>query len=83
MTSDRFWMVYGAGQGAPTARHKSFDSARTEAERLARMVPGVRFFILETVSNSSICGPATLMTKSHSEEPRHERWTQQPRTDRA
>lgn len=49
MTSDRFWMVYGAGQGAPTARHKCFDSARTEAERLARMVPGVRFFILETV----------------------------------
>lgn len=49
MTNDRFWMVYGAGRGAPTARHKSFDSARTEAERLARMVPGVRFFILETV----------------------------------
>lgn len=49
MTNDRFWMVYGAGQGAPTARHKSFDSARTEAERLARMVPGIRFFILETV----------------------------------
>lgn len=49
MTSDRFWMVYGAGQGAPTARHKSLESARTEAERLARMVPGVRFFILETV----------------------------------
>lgn len=49
MTSDRFWMVYGAGQGAPTARHKSFDSVRTEAERLARMVPGIRFFILETV----------------------------------
>ncbi|MET3790679.1 hypothetical protein [Aquamicrobium terrae] len=49
MNNERFWMVYGAGQGAPTARHKSFDSARTEAERLARMVPGVRFFILETV----------------------------------
>lgn len=46
---DRFWMVYGAGQGAPTARHKSFTGARTEAERLARHVPGVRFFILETV----------------------------------
>jgi hypothetical protein len=49
MSEDRFWMVYGAGQGAPTARHKLFMSARTEAERLARIAPGVRFFILETV----------------------------------
>lgn len=46
---DRFWMVYGAGQGAPTARHKTFTSAKQEAHRLARLVPGVRFFILETV----------------------------------
>ena len=49
MGNERFWMVYGEGQGSPTARHKTFDSARTEAERLARIAPGVRFFILETV----------------------------------
>lgn len=49
MKTERFWMVYGAGQGAPTARHKCFASARVEAERLARIAPGVRFFILETV----------------------------------
>lgn len=36
--------------GAPTARHKTFHSAKAEAERLARVAPGVRFFILETVA---------------------------------
>ncbi|MFC5385163.1 hypothetical protein ACFPLB_04185 [Aquamicrobium segne] len=45
----KFWMVYGMGQGAPVARHKTFDSARIEAERLARIAPGTRFYILETV----------------------------------
>lgn len=42
-----FWMVYGAGQGAPTMRHKSRMSAVSEAKRLARMVPDVAFFVLE------------------------------------
>ncbi|HEU4986888.1 MAG TPA: hypothetical protein VFT89_07465 [Rhizobiaceae bacterium] len=52
MTSrqERFWMIYGMGQRPPTIRHESFESARSEAQRLARMVPGVRFFILETVA---------------------------------
>ena len=45
----KFWMVYGMGQHQPTVRHKSIISARQEAERLARSVPGVDFFVLETV----------------------------------
>jgi hypothetical protein len=46
--SARFWMVYGLHQGAPTARHKTEQSAVTEAKRLARNNPDVEFFVLET-----------------------------------
>lgn len=45
---DRFWMVYGLHQGAPTHRHKTEQSAVTEAKRLARLHPEVEFFVLET-----------------------------------
>ena len=42
-----FWMVYGAGKGAPTARHKTRESAVAEASRLARNNPSVAFWVLE------------------------------------
>lgn len=44
-----FFMVYGMGQGAPTARHDSFSRAKAEAERLARNNPGIEFYVLATV----------------------------------
>lgn len=46
--SERFWMVYGLHQRAPTARHKTEVGAVTEAKRLARSNPDVEFFVLET-----------------------------------
>lgn len=45
--SARFWMVYGMHQRAPTARHKTEQSAIAEASRLARAHPDVEFFVLE------------------------------------
>lgn len=42
-----FWMVYGAGQSAPTVRHKTRESAVKEAKRLARHNHDVEFFVLE------------------------------------
>lgn len=47
-----FWMVYGMNQGAPTARHISFEVAKTEAERLARQHPGIEFYVMQPVSRS-------------------------------
>lgn len=47
----KFWMVLG--EGTPTYRHPSQESAEREAERLARMVPGQSFVVLEAVS--SVC----------------------------
>jgi hypothetical protein len=43
-----FWMVLGSGQ--PTHRHQSEQSARTEAERLARTNPGCEFYVLQAVA---------------------------------
>lgn len=50
--SDKFWMVYGEGQGAPTVRHESYETAKREAERLSRSVTGTRFFVMMPVSVS-------------------------------
>lgn len=49
MGEQTFWMIYGDGQGKPTVKHHSLESAKAEASRLARGLPGVRFFILEAV----------------------------------
>ena len=51
MQEDRetFFMVYGEGQGAPSVRHDTFETAEREAKRLADRVPGVRFFVLSAV----------------------------------
>lgn len=46
-----FWMVYGAGKGAPTRRHKTPDSALAEARRLARTAPDTEFFVLQTIAH--------------------------------
>ena len=52
MNTERFWMVYGEGQGAPTAKHGTRDSAERECGRLARLNPGVVFYALCAVSGS-------------------------------
>lgn len=47
-----FWMVYGAGQGAPTHRHPTEDLARQEAQRLARTSPGIKFYVLKSICSA-------------------------------
>jgi hypothetical protein len=44
-----FWMVFGEGAGAPTYKHNTEVGARTEANRLATLNSGRRFFVLEAV----------------------------------
>jgi hypothetical protein len=56
-----FWMVYGEGQRAPACKHLSFLSAKTEAERLARCNPTIKFFVLCSVSVSSRIDVETKM----------------------
>ncbi len=45
--SNEFWMVYNPQGGAPTYQHSSFQQAKAEAERLARMNPGQSFYVLQ------------------------------------
>ena len=44
----KFWMVLGEGQ--PTHRHETKESARLEAERLARQRQAWQFHVLEAVA---------------------------------
>lgn len=48
MNRGRFWMVLGSG--TPTVRHPSKQSAKNEAERLARQNPGEEFVVLESLA---------------------------------
>lgn len=48
MSKQKFWMVLGLG--TPTFRHETRDSARVEAERLARINPGQEFVVLESMA---------------------------------
>ena len=45
-----FWIVWCENGGPPTIRHNTEQSARVEAERLARNVPGRRFVVLRTIA---------------------------------
>lgn len=43
-----FYMIYVEGQNSPTRKHLTFDEARKEAERLARMMHK-KTYILGTI----------------------------------
>lgn len=42
----KFWLVWHDNGGYPTAKHAHVNSARREAERLARANPGKSFHVL-------------------------------------
>jgi hypothetical protein len=47
-----FWLVWGGDpKRPPTVRHSLRDAAEREAGRLARVVPGTRFFVLAAVES--------------------------------
>lgn len=48
----KFWMV--VGRGTPTKRHESYQSARTEAERLAKLDRGQPFTVLESMVTAKV-----------------------------
>jgi hypothetical protein len=46
----RFWMVWNPFSRAPTYKHYSEQAARDEAERLAKLNPADRFYVLASVA---------------------------------
>ena len=53
----RFWMVWCPTGHAPTYKHPSFEMAKAEADRLARMHPGSAFWVLESLGHSQVTDP--------------------------
>jgi hypothetical protein len=54
----QFWMVYSRnGQHPPKYEHSSIEAARAESERLARLIPGQRFYVLEAVATVVVENP--------------------------
>lgn len=48
MDDKQFWLVWNPQSPSPPMhRHSTLDSATTEAERLARLHKGERFYVLE------------------------------------
>jgi hypothetical protein len=65
----RFWMVYGEGQGAPTYKHDSKQSAEEEAQRLALCHPGIAFYALKATSIAFAASPAVSVAKLGRRQP--------------
>lgn len=51
MNTTPFYMVWRENGNPPKFRHPDANLARFEAERLARMYPGERFFVLASIGD--------------------------------
>lgn len=49
-----FWMVWNPNGNTPRYTHQSYESAVTEAQRLARVVEGEQFYVLHAVAKAMI-----------------------------
>jgi len=49
---EKFWMIWNPGNMQPRVQHESLESAKLEAERLARKHPGEDYIVLESVGKA-------------------------------
>lgn len=50
MDENNFWMVWNPQRQPPSHRHPTRHAAEQEAERLALLQPGHKFYVLEALS---------------------------------
>lgn len=50
--TEAFYVVWQPEHGIPKVQHDSLEQAKAEAERLARLSPGKKFFVLRAMSVS-------------------------------
>lgn len=64
MICHKFWIVWckDADRHAPVKRHPDQASARAEAERLAQIERGRKYYVLEVVSRCYVDNPAPPIT---------------------
>jgi hypothetical protein len=58
---DNLWMVAG-GPNAPRTQHKSYESAHTEAKRLAEKHPGTTFYVVRPITKILASPPVAVST---------------------
>ena len=68
MTEKEFWMVWRLHGNAPTFRHTTENDARREAVRLARNVPGSKFYLLHAVESFTVPSPDVITEKLEDDE---------------
>lgn len=49
MSNKKIWVVYNPNGRAPTHTHHSYDSAKQEARRLARLNHDQPFYVMESI----------------------------------
>ncbi len=57
MTNTEFWLVWNPNGRPPMCQHECETDAKREAERLARVNPGERFFILHARNYAKVESP--------------------------
>ena len=55
--NNKFWMVWNPSGSSARYRHKTEESARTEAQRLARQAPTDCFIVLEAIARYEAAPP--------------------------
>ena len=59
--SYQFWVVWCPSGGAPSHIHEAGALAQAEAERLAAMNPGKRFYVLKGLRFAQTVKPSTVV----------------------
>lgn len=59
---ETFFLVWADGGKSPTFRHTNMRSAQIEADRLARLDPGVEFIVVEAKTGHLSPKPALELT---------------------
>jgi hypothetical protein len=52
-----FWIIWNPAANRPTVMHETLDSAKKEAERLAKLNPGQRFVVLKSIEFCEVHNP--------------------------
>ncbi len=60
-----FWVIWNERANAPTVKHWSYQSAKNEAERLARCNPGQEFHVLKSFAT---CKSVDVAWTNHEDE---------------
>ena len=67
--SGQFWVVWAENGGTPVVQHPTETSATHEAERLARLNPDNRFYVLEAIGLRCVTNMMRVNLRSEEEVP--------------